>query len=117
MRMTRSVSDGAVAAWIGARGRDEVIAAFEAAEAAIAPVYDAGDVLRDPHLAAIGAIARIDDLDVGSIPMPNVLARLSRTPGAIRFAGRAHGADTAEVLAEIGVDADRLAELRAEGAV
>ena len=40
--------DEAVAAWIAARPRDEVLAAFEAAEAAIAPVYDARDIARRP---------------------------------------------------------------------
>jgi crotonobetainyl-CoA:carnitine CoA-transferase CaiB-like acyl-CoA transferase len=48
--------------------------------------------------------------------MSNVVARLSETPGKIRWAGRAHGADTAEVLAEIGIAAEGLQALRAEGA-
>ena len=48
--------------------------------------------------------------------MPNLLARFSETPGAIRWAGRPHGADTAEVLAELGVDGERLADLRVKGA-
>jgi crotonobetainyl-CoA:carnitine CoA-transferase CaiB-like acyl-CoA transferase len=104
--------DVAVAAWIGERTRDEVVAAFEEAQAAIAPVYDASDLFADPQLAALGAIARVD-----GIPMSNVMARFSETPGEIRWAGRAHGADTAEVLAEVGVDESRLAELRASGAV
>jgi crotonobetainyl-CoA:carnitine CoA-transferase CaiB-like acyl-CoA transferase len=104
--------DVAVAAWVGARTRDEVVDAFEAAEAAVAPVYDASDLAGDPQLAALGAIARVD-----GIPMSNVMARFSETPGEIRWAGRAHGADTAEVLAEIGVDESRLVELRAAGAV
>ena len=39
--------DAAVAGWIGERQRDEVLAAFESAEAAIAPVYDASDLLDD----------------------------------------------------------------------
>ena len=46
-----------------------------------------------------------------------MLARLSETPGEIRWSGREHGADTAEVLDEIGVDAEELERLRAEGVV
>jgi crotonobetainyl-CoA:carnitine CoA-transferase CaiB-like acyl-CoA transferase len=45
-----------------------------------------------------------------------VLARLSETPGEIRWPGREHGADTAEVLGGLGVDAEELERLRAEGA-
>ena len=109
--------DEAVAAWIGARSRDEVIAAFERAEAAIAPVYDAHDVAADPQLEAIGAIASIPDDRLGRVLMSNVVARLSETPGAIEWTGRDHGADTAEVLAEIGIDDVELARLRGLGAV
>jgi crotonobetainyl-CoA:carnitine CoA-transferase CaiB-like acyl-CoA transferase len=49
--------------------------------------------------------------------MPNVVTRLSDTPGEIRHAGRAHGADTESVLAEIGVGAEELRRLREEGVV
>ncbi|TME85502.1 MAG: CoA transferase, partial [Chloroflexi bacterium] len=43
------------------------------------------------------------------------LFRMSETPGRIRWSGRPQGHDTAAVLAEIGVDADALADLRARG--
>lgn len=109
--------DGAVAAWIASRGREDVLAAFEAAEAAIAPVYDARDILDDPHLAAIDAIVTLDDDVLGPIKMTNVLSRLSDTPGEIRTTGRAHGADTADVLAELGLDAGEIETLRKEGVV
>ena len=49
--------------------------------------------------------------------MQNVLFRMSETPPSIRWAGRPHGADTAEVLGEIGVTADELADLRERGVV
>jgi crotonobetainyl-CoA:carnitine CoA-transferase CaiB-like acyl-CoA transferase len=49
--------------------------------------------------------------------MQNVLFRMSQTPGAIRWAGRAHGADTDTVLAELGCGPDEIAALRAKGVV
>ena len=104
--------DAAVAEWIRARPRDEVLAAFEAADAAIAPVYDASDLVRDPQLAAIDALTRVD-----GVLMTNVISRLSETPGAIDHAGREQGADNAAVFAEVGVDDAELARLRAEGVV
>ena len=39
------------------------------------------------------------------------------TPGAIRWSGRRHGADTHDVLTELGVGAGELERLRAEGIV
>ena len=109
--------DAAVAGWVAERERDEVLAAFEAAEAAIAPVYDARDVLADPQLAALGSIADVDDPELGHLRMPNVISRLSETPGEIRHTGRRHGADTEAVLAELGVGPEQLEELRREGVV
>ena len=109
--------DEAVAAWIGVRPRDEVLAAFESAEAAIAPVYDASELLADPQLSATGAFASVDDDELGPIRMTNMISRLSDTPGGIDHPGRAHGADTAAVLAEVGVDEAELQRLRKEGVV
>jgi crotonobetainyl-CoA:carnitine CoA-transferase CaiB-like acyl-CoA transferase len=109
--------DAAVAAWIAERPRDEVLAAFEAADAAVAPIYDARDLLADPHLAAIGAIRSVADTRVGRVKMSNVLSRLSETPGAVEWAGREHGADTDDVLTELGLDHAEVERLRRAGIV
>jgi len=109
--------DDAVAAWIAARPRDEVLASFEAAEAAIAPVYDARDILHDPQLDAVGSIVTVEDERLGRLKMTNVVSRLSDTPGEIRSTGGRHGADTDAVLAELGLGADEVERLRAAGVV
>jgi len=92
----REEVDGLVAAWIGARPYGEVMAAFEDAHAAIAPVMTMADIAADPHYAARGAVVEVD-----GVAMQGLLARLSATPGAIRWAGRPLGADTAEVLRDL----------------
>jgi crotonobetainyl-CoA:carnitine CoA-transferase CaiB-like acyl-CoA transferase len=109
--------DDAVGAWIAERDRDEVVAAFEKAEAAVAPIYTAADVLADPQYAALGSVVTVDDDELGPIRFQNVPFRLSETPGRVRTAGPRLGEHTAEVLAHHGIDADRLAELRAAGAL
>ncbi|MBK3642728.1 CaiB/BaiF CoA transferase family protein [Streptomyces sp. NPDC085900] len=111
------VLDEAVGTWIAARTRTEVLAAFEKAEAAVAPIQDVRDVLTDPQYQALDTVTTLDDPDLGPLRMQNVLFRLSDTPGAIRWAGRAHGADTTEVLTELGLTAAELTALREEGAV
>jgi crotonobetainyl-CoA:carnitine CoA-transferase CaiB-like acyl-CoA transferase len=109
--------EAAVAEWIEARNRDDVLAAFEAAEAAVAPVYDARDILADPQLAAIGAIPTIEDEELGPIRMTGVTSRLSETPGKIEHAGGPQGRDTATVLGELGVRPNEIERLRAHGVV
>ncbi|MEU9334740.1 CoA transferase [Streptomyces sp. NPDC048290] len=111
------VLDAAVGSWIAARPRSEVLAAFEKAEAAIAPVQDVRDVMADPQYAALDTVTTVDDPDLGPLRMQNVLFRLSETPGAIRWAGRAHGADTDTVLTALGLTAAEVTALREEGAV
>jgi crotonobetainyl-CoA:carnitine CoA-transferase CaiB-like acyl-CoA transferase len=49
--------------------------------------------------------------------MTNVVSRLSATPAGIEWAGREHGSDTDAVLAELGIGADELAQLRRAGVV
>jgi crotonobetainyl-CoA:carnitine CoA-transferase CaiB-like acyl-CoA transferase len=109
--------DAAVAAWIGARGREEVLAAFEAADAAAAPVYDAGDIVADPHFLETGTIASVEDERLGTVRMPGMVTRLSDTPGAIAFPGGPHGQHTDAVLGEAGLSAGEIAALREQGAV
>jgi crotonobetainyl-CoA:carnitine CoA-transferase CaiB-like acyl-CoA transferase len=84
----RDEIDERMAAFCAARTVDEVVAAFDAAHAAAAPVYDMADVFTDPHLAARGTIVEAD-----GVPMQGLVARLSETPGSVRWAGRALGAD------------------------
>jgi crotonobetainyl-CoA:carnitine CoA-transferase CaiB-like acyl-CoA transferase len=109
--------DTAVGDWIAGRPRAEVLAAFEAAEAAIAPVQDVREVMADPQYQALDSVTTVDDPELGPLRMQNVLFRLSATPGAIRWAGRPHGADTDEVLSELGLTPGDLKLLREAGAV
>jgi crotonobetainyl-CoA:carnitine CoA-transferase CaiB-like acyl-CoA transferase len=109
--------DGYVGGWIAERDRTDVIAAFEDAGAAVAPVYDARDIVEDPHVRQTQMLTEVDDPDVGPLLMHNVMWRMSQTPGEIRFTGRALGADTDAVLTEAGISAERLAQLRENGVV
>ncbi|MFJ3847405.1 CaiB/BaiF CoA transferase family protein [Streptomyces albidoflavus] len=109
--------DEAVGSWIARHTRDDVLAAFDKAEAAVAPVQDVREVMTDPQYAALGTLAEVDDPELGPLRMQNVLFRLTGTPGAIRWSGRAHGADTDTVLAEAGYAPAEVAALRAAGAV
>ncbi|MDQ0388329.1 crotonobetainyl-CoA:carnitine CoA-transferase CaiB-like acyl-CoA transferase [Streptomyces sp. DSM 42143] len=111
------VLDAAVGDWIARHSRADVLAAFEKAEAAVAPVQDVRDVMADPQYRALDTVTTVDDPELGPLRMQNVLFRLSATPGAIRWAGRRHGADTEEVLTELGLAPADVKELREEGVV
>lgn len=109
--------DEAVGSWIARHDEAEVVRAFEEAQAAVAPVHDIRDVMENEQYSALGSITEIEDEDLGRVRMQNVLFRLSETPGAIRWAGRAHGADTDEVLTRLGLDQAEIDALREDGAL
>ena len=92
----REEIDRVLADWIAARPSQEVLDTFEAAHAAIAPVYTMRELLRDPHVRARHVFAEVD-----GVVMQGPAARLSRTPAELRWPGRALGADTDDVLREL----------------
>ncbi|MFD5121969.1 CaiB/BaiF CoA transferase family protein [Streptomyces sp. NPDC058385] len=107
--------DAAVGSWIARHSRDDVLAAFEKAEAAIAPVFDIRDVMENEQYQALDSITEVPDPELGTVRMQNVLFRLSETPGAIKWAGRPHGADTDEILTGLGLSPSEIATLRESG--
>ena len=109
--------DEAVGGWIAARSRDEVVAAFEEAQAAVAPIYDASDIVADPQFEALGTIHHVTDPELGDMRMQGPLFRLSDDEPVLAFTGRAHGADTDAVLSELGYSAQQIAAMRDEGAI
>jgi len=78
--------------WCATRTRDEVVAIFEAAEAAVGPVFDMSDIASDPHYAARDMIQI-----VGDTPMQGLIAALSKTPGVLRDEGHALDADRDDI--------------------
>ena len=96
--------DKYVGDWISARSITEVIEAFESAEAAVAPIYDVSDIFSDPQFQALDTLTTVQDPELGPVRMQNVLYRMSRTPGSIRWTGRDKGADTYSILSgEVGL--------------
>lgn len=87
----RDEVDARMTEFCAARSRDEVLRAFAGAQAAAAPIYDMADIAADPHYAARNSIITVD-----GVAMQGLLARLSKTPGEVRWPGRPLGADAAE---------------------
>jgi crotonobetainyl-CoA:carnitine CoA-transferase CaiB-like acyl-CoA transferase len=107
----RDALEALMRSWCARHTRDEAIAAFEAVQAAIGPVLTMADISDDPHYAARDAI-----VDVGGVPMQGLIAKLSATPGMLRWPGRRldadgaaireHGWDAPATAAPTGVDVD-----------
>jgi crotonobetainyl-CoA:carnitine CoA-transferase CaiB-like acyl-CoA transferase len=90
----------------------DCLALFEEAEVTVAPVYDIDQFVADEHVSGRQVVVEMDDDEVGSITMHNILPRLSATPGVMRSQAPKLGQHTAEILARCGIDADQLRSLR-----
>ena len=89
--------DARMAEWMLQRTQAQALAEFENVDAAAAPVYDMADIFADPQYQARNAIVTVD-----GVPMPQLIAQLSATPGAVRWAGRAQNQDAEQIRAEAG---------------
>jgi crotonobetainyl-CoA:carnitine CoA-transferase CaiB-like acyl-CoA transferase len=99
----RELVDLAVGAWFAERGHDEALKIMRDAGATVGPVYSAADAAHDVHFAERGVVVDVEDDQFGSLPMHNILPRLSATPGTFRRPAPTLGEHTAEILAEIGL--------------
>jgi crotonobetainyl-CoA:carnitine CoA-transferase CaiB-like acyl-CoA transferase len=110
--------DAAVTAWIAARDRDKVLREFEAAEAAIAPVYSVDELIADPQVQHRGTFTQVQHPVLGPVLQQAPIFQMSATPGAVEHAGEDLGASTDAVLVdELGLDPSYVAELRGRGVV
>jgi crotonobetainyl-CoA:carnitine CoA-transferase CaiB-like acyl-CoA transferase len=88
----RDELEALMVAWCAQRTRDEVVATLAKADAAVGPVFDMADIAADQHYAARHMIET-----VGTTPMQGLIASLSRTPGVLRWEGRALDADHEDI--------------------
>jgi crotonobetainyl-CoA:carnitine CoA-transferase CaiB-like acyl-CoA transferase len=112
---TNAARDEAVGAWFAGKTRDEALAAMRAAQVTVGPVYTIADAVADEHFREREIIVEADDGELGSVPMHNIVPRLSGTPGAWRRPAPRLGEHTDAVLAAAGLDTDAIARLRKEG--
>ncbi len=101
-----------LAAIFRSKTRDEWCELMEGSDVCFAPVLAIPEAIEHPHNVERGTF-----VEVAGITQPGPAPRFSRTPGAIRRPPAHAGQHTDEVLTEAGFDADRLAKLRAAGAV
>jgi formyl-CoA transferase len=110
--------DEIVSAWVGERTQAECIEQLVNAEVAVAPVADFKQLAEDPHLVARRTLVAIEDPELGTLRMPDVLPKLSETPGRIRFAGLPMGVHNEEIYrGRLGLAQAEFDALKAEGII
>jgi succinyl-CoA--D-citramalate CoA-transferase len=110
--------DRIVADWMRERTTGQVMDALEAQDVVAGPVLDIAGIFADAHYRARENVVEVPDGDLGTVRMPGVVPRFSRSRTDVRFAGGPPGQDNDEVYCEIlGLSETEIAELRRHGVV
>ena len=104
--------DAAIEAWTQSRSVTDVLAALAQASVPAGRVYTAKDIVEDPHYRARDMILQQQTRDGHEIEVPGIVPKLMGTPGRVRSSAPKLGDDTDAVLAELGMSADQIGELR-----
>jgi crotonobetainyl-CoA:carnitine CoA-transferase CaiB-like acyl-CoA transferase len=104
--------------WFAGRTFDDAVAALKANDVPFSPIMSIADIFADPHYRERQSIIDVPADDLGTLPQPAVIPRLSKTPGRVTHAGPHVGRHTDEILSEVlGMSPAEIAALRAEGVV
>lgn len=100
--------------WCGALTREEILKRCYEMGAPAGPLNNIADIFGDRQFHARQNIVAVEDEDIGeTVMVPNVVPRMSETPGEIKHLGPRLGEHTPEVLCELlGMECHRIEELR-----
>lgn len=100
----RALVDATIGAWFAERDSGDALAIMRKAGATVGPIYNIADAMADEHFDEREIIVDVDDEQFGTLPMHNIVPRLSATPGVWRLPAPEIGQHTQEVLREAGLD-------------
>ncbi|MFN4340570.1 MAG: CaiB/BaiF CoA transferase family protein [Azonexus sp.] len=104
-------------AWCAGLEEAEVLAVLAEAEVPSSRVYSVADMFADPQFIARQMFETARLPDGREFRMPGIVPKLSATPGGTEWPGPALGAHTDAVLARLGYAPQRIAAMRAAGAI
>ncbi|HRO60603.1 MAG TPA: CoA transferase [Burkholderiaceae bacterium] len=105
--------DAAIEQWTRPRSVAQVLEAMDAAKVPAGRIYTVADIASDPQYLARDMIVDSTAYDGESVTMPGFVPKLAATPGALRERAPRLGEHTDTVLADAGLDTERIAALRA----
>jgi succinyl-CoA:(S)-malate CoA-transferase subunit B len=114
----RSIVDDFVGAWSSTLTREQVLSTCESFQVPCGSVYSIDEIFVDPQYAARENIKYMEDAFGQEHAIPNLVPRLTDTPGKIRSLGPALGQHNDEVFrGRLGLSAERIAELVNKGVI
>src|SRR3954447_10070287 len=110
--------DEIIGEWAGRHTAEELDRIVNEAGVVCAPVYDAKDIYEDPYFRERELLVEYEDEVHGRISAQGIVPKLTGTPGRVRRPARwTVGADTDDVMSELGVEGEELDAVREAGVV
>ena len=110
--------DELVGGWILKHTQEEALRILTEAGAVAGPVYEMDQIYRNEHFKARPSFVEVEDKDFGTMRLPAPLAKMSRTPGQVRFTGRDRGEDNREIYCGLlGMPEESLQALKDKGVI
>ncbi|GIS95216.1 MAG: CoA transferase [Dehalococcoidia bacterium] len=104
--------------WLGERDLDETMEQLIPSGGVVGPVYDAPQIISDPHYQAREDIIDIDDPQLGKTKMLGVVPKFSVTPGSVEHAGPTIGEHNRLIYGSwLNLDDTQLADLSDQGTI
>ncbi|MNZ56406.1 E-cinnamoyl-CoA:R-phenyllactate CoA transferase [compost metagenome] len=108
---------GVIDRWARSQTLEQMLDLLNRAEVPASRIYSAEDMFTDPQFLAREMFLSAKLPDGKPFKMPGIVPKLSDTPGSTEWIGPELGEHTDSVLAELGYDAARIAEMRSTGAL
>ena len=110
--------NGIVAAFVGSMDRDALLKHCQQHEVPAGPINTIADIFEDPQFAARQNLVEIFDPREGRVVVPNVLPKLSETPGELKWLGPDMGQHNDEIYrGRLGLSAEEVDRLKNEGVI
>jgi crotonobetainyl-CoA:carnitine CoA-transferase CaiB-like acyl-CoA transferase len=110
--------DAFVTEWTRQHTRDELIRLCEEGQVPCGPLMSIEDIFADPQYAARENICFARDPRVGELAVPNVVPRLTETPGSVEWLGPPLGAHNEEIYRGLlGLEQGEVDELARRGVI
>ena len=108
--------DQVLSEWCSHHNLGEALSILDQHRVPCGPVYDAEDMVNDPHFNARGLFEQVE-INGKPLKIPAILPKLDDTPGATEWAGPELGAHTNEVLKSLGMTVDQIEALKHSGVI
>lgn len=111
--------DAIVAEWAAQHDAAELDRMLTEAGVVSGPIYNIEDIYHDPHYRARDMIVEMDDPELGTVAVPGIVPKLSKTPGSLNWTGPWElGAFNQEIYGTLlGMSDAEIEQLKQEGII